>query len=223
MDMLADTQTERQSPDVIQVHAEDNVGLALGSLEPGQRVEIAGRHLTIRDAIEQGHKFALDEIAVGEIVRKFGWPIGAAATPISAGEHVHTHNLKTLLKGEEHYRFEPLAPPILPASEATFMGYRRSDGRVSTRNEIWVLPTVGCVARTAERIAATAHAHHSGAVDGVHAFVHPFGCSQLGDDLAATRSVLAALACNPNAGGVLIVSLGCESNQLDALVGEIPE
>jgi altronate hydrolase len=103
------------------------------------------------------------------------------------------------------------------------MGYRRSDGRVGTRNETWVLPTVGCVARTAERIAATAHARRAGAIDGVHAFAHPFGCSQLGDDLAGTRSVLAALACNPNAGGVLIVGLGCESNQLDALVGEIPE
>jgi len=223
MDMLADTQTERQGLDVIQVHAEDNVGIALRALESGRRVEVAGRRLTIGDAIEQGHKFALTGISAGEIVRKCGWAIGAATAPIGTGEHVHTHNLKTLLKGEERYDFEPLSPPALPASEATFMGYRRSDGRVGTRNEIWVLPTVGCVARTAERIAATANARHAGAVDGVHAVTHPFGCSQLGDDLAGTRSVLAALACNANAGGVLIIGLGCESNQLDALVGEIPE
>ncbi|PTS89877.1 altronate hydrolase, partial [Sphingomonas sp. HMWF008] len=109
------------------------------------------------------------------------------------------------------------------AETATFEGYVRSDGRVGTRNEIWVLPTVGCVARTATRIAALADAAHGGAVDGVHAFTHPFGCSQLGDDLAGTRSILAALACHPNAGGVLIVGLGCESNQIAALLAEIPE
>jgi altronate hydrolase len=103
------------------------------------------------------------------------------------------------------------------------MGYRRPDGRVATRNEIWVLPTVGCVARAAERIAGIAHARHAGAVDGVYAFRHPHGCSQLGDDLDSTRALLAALACHPNAGGVLLVGLGCESNLLDALVAEIPE
>jgi altronate hydrolase len=103
------------------------------------------------------------------------------------------------------------------------MGYRRNDGRVGTRNEIWILPTVGCVSRTTERIAAIAHGRRSEGIDGVHAFTHPFGCSQLGDDLIGTRSLLAALACNPNAGGVLIVGLGCESNQLDALIDEIPE
>src|SRR6185437_12342493 len=150
-------------------------------------------------------------------VRKFGWPIGRVTLRISAGAHVHSHNLSTLLEGEERYEYEPLSVPVLPSIDATFMGYRRADGRVGTRNEIWILPTVGCVARTAERIAALAQARHSGAVDGVHAFTHPFGCSQLGDDLAGTRSVLAALGCNPNAGGVLIVGLGCESNQLDTL------
>src|SRR5256885_1156632 len=223
MDMLADTQTERQGLDVIQVHAEDNVGIALRALESGRRVEVAGRRLTIDEAIEQGHKFALTGIRAGEIVRKYGWAIGAATAPIGAGEHVHTHNVETLLKGEEHYRYLPQTPSELPANNARFAGYRRADGRAGTRNEIWILPTVGCVGRTAERIAAAAHARHVPAVDGVYAFTHPFGCSQLGDDLAGTRSVLAALACNPNAGGVLIVGLGYESNQLDALVGEIPE
>src|SRR5207248_3654454 len=123
----------------IQVHAGDNAAVALRPLARSEEIEVAGRHLAIRDAIEQGHKFALDEIAVGEIVRKFGWPIGAAVAPIRAGEHVHAYNLKTLLKGKERYQFEPLSPLALPASEATFMGYRRSDGRVGTRNEIWVL------------------------------------------------------------------------------------
>jgi altronate hydrolase len=100
----------------------------------------------------------------------------------------------------------------------TFMGYRRADGRVGTRNEIWILCTVGCVARTAERIARLGAAQFAGQVDGIHAFTHPFGCSQLGDDLKRTRRVLASLAMHPNAGGVLIVGLGCESNQLDRLL-----
>ena len=207
----------------IQVHPGDNVAVALRPLVPRERVEVAGCQLNVRDAIEQGHKFALEEIARGEIVRKFGWPIGRATSPIPAGGHVHRQNVETLLKGEEQYRYEPREAVPLPAREATFMGYRRADGRAATRNEIWILPTVGCVARTAERIAATAQARHSAVVDGVHAFTHPFGCSQLGDDLEGTRSVLVALACNPNAGGVLIIGLGCESNQLDALLDEIPE
>ncbi|MCP4026705.1 MAG: UxaA family hydrolase, partial [Sphingomonas sp.] len=120
------------------------------------------------------------------------------------------------------------APTSDAQEAASFQGYVRADGRVATRNEIWILPTVGCVARTATRIAAQADAalvneSADGTVDGVHAFTHPFGCSQLGDDLDGTRSILAALACHPNAGGVLIVGLGCESNQIDALLREIPE
>ncbi len=100
----------------------------------------------------------------------------------------------------------------------SFLGYRRADGRVGTRNEIWVIPTVGCVARTAQKIAERAAIAHAGKVDGIHAFTHPFGCSQLGDDLAGTRAILAALASHPNAGGVLIVGLGCESNQMKVLL-----
>ena len=102
----------------------------------------------------------------------------------------------------------------------TFMGYRRHNGRVGTRNEIWILCTVGCVSRTAERIASIGTARFDGRVDGVHAFTHPFGCSQLGDDLSRTRRVLASLAMHPNAGGVLVIGLGCESNQLDRLLSE---
>ena len=104
---------------------------------------------------------------------------------------------------------------------ATFDGYVRGDGRVGTRNEIWVLPTVGCVARTAERIAAKMDARRPAGIDGVHAFSHPHGCSQLGADLAGTRAILAALASHPNCGGALLVGLGCEENQLAELVAEI--
>lgn len=224
MTLASPIETLDRTAAAVRVHAEDNVAVALRPIAAGERVEVGGRAVCLREPIEQGHKFALHDLGSGEIVLKYGWPIGRATASIEAGAHVHTHNVETLLSGVEGYRYEPAAPTSLPVAEhARFAGYRREDGRVGTRNEIWILPTVGCVSRTAERIAAISHARHSGAVDGVHAFAHPFGCSQLGDDLAGTRSLLAALACNPNAGGVLIIGLGCESNQLDALVSEIPE
>jgi altronate hydrolase len=137
---------------------------------------------------------------------------------------VHTHNVATRLAGLDEYRYEPAnasAAHTRPAA-ASFMGYRRPDGRVGTRNEIWILCTVGCVGRTAERIARIASQRFAGRVDGIHAFPHQFGCSQLGGDLDRTRKLTAALACHPNAGGVLILGLGCESNQLDRLLADIP-
>src|SRR5690606_22497503 len=147
--------------------------------------------------------------------------IGRATADTPVGAQVQAHNVQTLLAGLDSYRFEPLAPSApaaLARGQPTFMGYRRRNGRVGTRNEIWILCTVGCVARTAERIARRASERFAGRVDGVHAFTHPFGCSQLGDDLARTRQILASLAMHRNAGGVLVVGLGCESNQLDALL-----
>ena len=209
---------------VVRVHPDDDVAVALQPIVRGDLVETDGLIVETRDPIEIGHKIALHEIPAGAIVRKFGWPIGRATLAIPPGTHVHTHNLATLLTGVEGYSFERVtAPPLPTANQEQFLGYPRADGRVGTRNEVWVLPTVGCVARTAERIASLAHAQHSDKIDGVYAFQHPFGCSQLGDDLAGTRSLLASLACNPNAGGVLLVGLGCESNQLDALLDQIPE
>ncbi|HEX8466753.1 MAG TPA: altronate dehydratase family protein [Allosphingosinicella sp.] len=212
------------SRDLLRLAPGDDVAVALRELETGERLPAGDTAIEVRQGIMFGHKLALRDMAAGTKVRKFGWPIGILTAPVHAGEHVHSHNLSTLLGGVEGYAYEPAASE--PAGEArplAFCGYRRGDGRVGTRNEIWILPTVGCVARTASKIAAIAHARHAGAVDGVHAFAHPFGCSQLGDDLAATRSVLAALACHPNAGGVLLVGLGCESNQLDRLLDEIPQ
>lgn len=210
-------------PPAIRVDSRDDVAVALRPLEAGEEIELAESNVTLRDAIPYGHKFALHEIAEGSAVRKLGWPIGEATRPIRTGEHVHTHNVKTLLEGVEDYRFEPQPSAALPKSDAHFLGYRRSDGRVGTRNEIWILPTVGCVARTAERIASHANSRRPGGIDGVYAFAHPHGCSQLGEDLGGTRAILAALASHPNAGGVLLVGLGCESNQLDALMKLVPE
>lgn len=223
MTQLKPSSTVGDAPGLLVVHSLDDVAVALRTIEPGERLIRVGGEVIAAEAIPHGHKIALRNIPAGAEVRKFGWPIGRATTAIAAGTHVHTHNVETLLGGVEGYRFEPAPRQPLPTADGEFLGYRRADGRVGTRNEIWVLPTVGCVARTAERIADIANARHRGAVDGVYAFAHPHGCSQLGGDLDGTRSLLAALACHPNAGGVLIVALGCESNQADRLVEEIPE
>lgn len=198
----------------LRVSADDNVATALIDIDCN--ASILGVSL-VRPVL-RGHKFALAPIAAGQAVTKFGFPIGLASQAIGPGEHVHSHNLVTALAAQGDYAWLPAVPRALNAPDASFAGYRRADGRVATRNELWVLPTVGCVARTAQKIAARAAERHAGRIDGVHAFTHPFGCSQLGDDLAGTRAVLAALAAHPNAAGVLLVGLGCESNQLAALV-----
>jgi len=210
-----------ESPSAHRIAENDDVAVALRDLAAAEVVSLTGRSITLREAIPRGHKFALRAIAAKEEIRKYGAPIGRALAAIDAGAHVHSHNLATQLTGADSYQYQPQAAP--PRSTAhtsqTFMGYRRADGNVGTRNEIWILCTVGCVARTAERIArqATQRFQHP-----VYAFPHQFGCSQLGGDLDRTRRLIAALACHPNAGGALVIGLGCESNQLDKLLTEIP-
>jgi len=201
---------------------DDDVAVAIRPLEPGEVLSIRTPGIPVREAIPRGHKVALRDLPAGATVHKFGWPIGRALADIPAGSHVHTANLATRLDGLTDYAYRPTAPAaVSSAASRSFMGYRRSSGRVGTRNEIWILCTVGCVARTAQRIAHEGAERFAGRVDGVHAFTHPFGCSQLGDDLARTRRILASLAMHPNAGGVLVIGLGCESNQLGALLQEV--
>jgi altronate hydrolase len=208
-------------PAIVRVDPADQVGVALRPLAAGEVVTIAGSTLTVADPIATGHKIALTPIAAGDDVRRYGWPIGRATQAIAAGNHVHSHNLVTKLSGEEPYRYDP-TPMVAPAIGQAhgFRGYVRGDGSVGTRNQIWVIPTVGCVGRTAQRVAMAA-AKASG-IDDVLAFAHPFGCSQLGDDLDGTARVLASLACHPNAGGVLLLGLGCEENQLSGLLERLP-
>lgn len=213
-------------PPAHRVDPADDVAVAVRALDKGSRIELAGQVVELRDDIPRGHKFALRFLRAGEAVRKYGWPIGIATADIATGRHVHTHNLATDLSGTLSYRYQPAptdaAWQAQPREGGSFLGYRRADGRVGTRNEIWILCTVGCVGRTAERIATLAAQRFAGQVDGVVAFPHPFGCSQLGDDLAHTKSIIAALAQHPNAGGVLLLGLGCESNQLDKLLRDAP-
>ena len=216
-------------PDILRIHPSDSVAVALRDLRAGQQVACDGAVLTMREDVAAGHKLALIAHAPGAMVTKYGQPIGRATAPIGPGAHVHSHNLATALAGELGY-VAPEAPALArtaPASGPSWQGYRRADGRAATRNEIWILPTVGCVGLTAEQVAAAARQRHAELIaaqriDGIHAFPHPHGCSQLGDDLAGTRAALAGLAANPNAAGVLLLGLGCESNQLDALLEAIP-
>lgn len=218
-------------PPSIRIHPRDTVAVALRPLSAGEVVAGEnGNGVILREDVGQGHKFALADIAAGDTVVKYGQPIGRAKQAIPAGSHVHVHNVETALAGELAYsphlgqQDGPAAPT---GGHPTWRGYLRADGRAATRNEIWILPTVGCVGMTAEQVAREAQARHgdliaAGKVDGIHAFAHPHGCSQLGDDLDGTRALLAGLAASPNAAGVLLLGLGCESNQLDALVEAVP-
>jgi altronate hydrolase len=200
-----------------QVDPRDDVAAALREIGAGEAV----LGVVARQDIPMGHKMALHDLREGQPVLKFGFPIGHATRAIAAGEHVHVHNVATSLEGTGAYLYHPARDPAQAGRAPTFQGYVRADGRVGTRNEVWILPTVGCVARTSSKIAEIAGRSAAGRVDGVHAFPHPFGCSQLSDDLAGTRDILAALASHPNAGGVLIVGLGCESNQIQRLLEEV--
>ena len=208
----------------LRISASDDVAVALRDLGAGEIVRVGGEEVVVREGIARAHKFALRDFAADEVVHKYGFPIGRTTAVIARGAWVHSHNLATALVGVDDTG--PPTPPALRTGEAaatirpeaTFMGYRRADGRVGTRNEIWVLCSVGCVANTARRIAEMGAARHAGRVDGIHAYTHVFGCSQLGDDLANTERVLAALATHPNVGGALLVGLGCESLQLKRLL-----
>ena len=156
---------------------------------------------------DDGHKYARRAIAAGEAVIKYGMPIGHATRDIAPGEHVHVHNLATNLGDVLEYRYEPEFADLPRQPAPTIMAYRHPDGRIGIRNDIWIIPTVGCVNRLCERLAASC---------GGLALTHPYGCSQLGADHEMTANLLAALARHPNAGGVLVVALGCENNTLDS-------
>lgn len=205
-----------------QCHGADTVAVALVDLASGQMVQVAGQSIRVRDPVPAGHKFALADHAPGAPVFRYGERIGLATRHIASGEHVHSHNLATALAGERRYSRQTTAEPSGAQTPLpSWRGYRRADGRFATRNEIWLLPTVGCVAPLVETVAREAGLRHSGSLDAIAGFGHPHGCSQLGDDLAGTRALLAALCDNPNAGGVVLVGLGCESNQLDALLESV--
>ena len=204
----------------ILIHPDDNVVVALKPFHRGDSVQENG--LTVRDDIPAGHKIALRAIKKGTPVTKYGLPIGEATRDIAQGEHVHTHNLKTMLSGELDYRYAPKRPVIKPIPARTFMGYKRKVGRAGVRNELWIIPTVGCINDVARALRQRAQALVGGAVESVNVFEHPFGCSQMGDDQEDTRTILADLAVHPNAGGVLVVGLGCENSPVNIIRKAMP-
>lgn len=186
-------------------------------------VEVA---LKESEGIPAGHKRALKAIKKGEKIIKYGNPIGIATADIAEGEWVHTHNLKTGLGDLLDYSYEPEVKPLDEQKAATFMGYKRANGKVGIRNEVWIIPTVGCVNNIAQIIERKGQELLKGSVEGIHSFAHPYGCSQLGDDLLNTQKALAGLINHPNAGAVLVLGLGCENNTIDGLkqvVGDYDE
>ena len=208
---------------LIRITERDNVAVALHAAAKGETLKAGDAVVTVREDIPQGHKIALVPLAAGEAVVKYGFPIGHATEPVEAGSWVHTHNMRTNLSGEEEYAYEPSVPEIEAAEPETFQGYRREDGRAAVRNEIWIIPTVGCVNDVAKKLVSDNQDLVSGSIDGLYTFPHPYGCSQTGDDHAQTRKLLAALARHPNAGAVLVLSLGCENLQHDQFVEELGE
>lgn len=179
----------------LKIHKNDNVAVML-------------------DGDKRGHKVALRDIRAGEDIVKYGYPIGHAVEDIKEGGHVHTHNIKTNLSGLLEYKYEPVKVEEPERKHGTFMGYKRKNGSVGIRNEIWIINTVGCVNRAAEKIARLANERYGDLCDGIFTYVHPFGCSQLGDDQATTQAVLKGLINHPNASGVLVFGLGCENNNI---------
>lgn len=206
-------------PDFIRIHPKDNVAVALANVPAGTVFE----GVTAAADIPQGNKMALTAFAANEQVIKYGFSIGHTTAAIAAGEWVHTHNMTTNLSGEMEYTYEPEIHPVDPKAPRTFRGFRRKDGKVGVRNEIWIIPTVGCVNDVAKALVNENQDLVTGSVEGLYAFTHPFGCSQTGEDHAQTRKLLASLAHHPNAGAVLILGLGCENLTQEQFVAELGE
>lgn len=196
----------------LQIHPSDTVIIALQDVQAGDFVE----DIQVKDDIKAGHKIAIRDIQENENIIKYGETIGHATRPIQKGEHIHTHNMKTNLAGKSMYHYTPAAISTSNKQpNRELYAYRRANGSVGIRNELWVIVTVGCINSIAENIVKTFQAQHALAdIDGIHTFSHPYGCSQMGEDQTHTIQILKDIVTHPNAGGVLVLGLGCENNQL---------
>ena len=209
----------------IKIHRQDNVAVALQDLPAGTLLDIEGQQLKLKQDIGRGHKFALSAIAENQDVIKYGYPIGHALCHVEPGEHIHTHNVKTNLKDINDYKYLPELTVLskqMPDREVQI--YRRKNGDIGIRNELWIVPTVGCVVGIAnlikKRFMQLNDLHD---IDGVFAFNHSYGCSQLGDDHENTKTMLQNMVKHPNAGAVLVIGLGCENNQVGAFKESLGE
>lgn len=209
--------------DVIKINQEDNVAVALRPIAQGEELAIGDVSVVAVQEIPQGHKIALKPIKAGEKVVKYGFSIGFAKEDIGTGQWVHVHNLKTGLGDLLTYQYEPSHAAVKEEERSVFQGFRRTDGKAGVRNEIWIIPTVGCVNSIAKALEKDARQFVGGSLEEVVAFPHPYGCSQMGDDQEHTRMVLADMIRHPNAGGVLVLGLGCENSNIPVLKEYIGE
>ena len=209
----------------LKINPADNVAVAIDPLKKGVCISVDGKEIFLQEDIPAGHKVALKDFAENEDIIKYGYAIGHARCAITKGAWVNERNIKTNLEGVLEYSYSPkLAELNIPNRNLSFMGYRRKTGEVGIRNEIWVIPTVGCVNGIVNRLADSLRRETGEVnVDAIVAFPHNYGCSQLGNDHENTRKILRDMVLHPNAGAVLVVGLGCENNQLSAfkdLLGE---
>lgn len=207
----------------IQIAPGDNVAVALCPITKGEKIAVEDSAVTVLEDIPQGHKIALKKIKKNENIIKYGFSIGHAKMDIEAGSWIHTHNMATNLSGEISYNYQPEIRKIKAVEPEYFNGFRRKDGRAAIRNEIWIIPTVGCVNDVAKRMVSMNQDLVKDTIDGLYTFDHPFGCSQTGHDHAQTRKLLAALVRHPNAAAVLVLGLGCENLTHEQFVDELGE
>lgn len=205
--------------DFIKINPIDNVVIALKDFTAGEKLVVDGQELEIKNDIPKGHKIAVLAIGENEDIIKYGAPIGHATQNIAAGEHIHVQNLKTNLSGTINYSFDQKLNELnISKRDLTFQGYKRSNGKSGIRNELWIVPTVGCVNGQAQQIIDLFKAEmNPDDIDSVDVFKHSYGCSQLGDDHINTQKALADVINHPNAGGVFVLGLGCENNQIEHL------
>ena len=231
----------------IKINPADSVVVCLSPMKKGETVAVDGIVITLLQDTPAGHKVLIKDTRAGEDIIKYGYPIGHATEDLVAGQWVNEHNLKTNLAGTLSYEYHPVpevaeasqgsesrcstTPPpspqgcvsrcstATPVAPPSFMGYQRKNGEVGIRNEIWIVPTVGCVNGIAERLVHMLHNEtHLEGIDAIHAWHHNFGCSQLSGDHENTRKVLRDIVLHPNAGAVLVLGLGCENNQSEAFM-----
>lgn len=201
----------------IRINDNDNVVVALKDIAKGDVIQSGNIDFTANEDIKAGHKIALKDIKGGNDVIKYGFPIGAASADINKGDWVHTHNIKTKLDAVIEYEYKPTPKTEFDHHEKTFMGYLRGNGSAGVRNEVWIIPTVGCINTVAVKLAESLKEYSQNKIDDICAFPHPYGCSQMGDDQENTKKILAGIAQHPNSGGVLILGLGCENCKIETL------
>ncbi|RGN47622.1 MULTISPECIES: UxaA family hydrolase [unclassified Bacteroides] len=201
----------------LKINPDDNVIVAITDLKAGEIITVDNITIHLNEDVPAGHKVALKDFTEGENIIKYGYPIGHTLTALKQGDWINEKNIKTNLAGLLEYTYNPIPVSLdIPKKDLTFKGYRRRNGDVGVRNEIWIIPTVGCVNGIVNQLAeALRKETDSKDVDAIVAFTHNYGCSQLGDDHENTKKILRDMVLHPNAGAVLVVGLGCENNQPD--------